>query len=77
MYSTHNEGKFVIAERFIRNLKIYKYMTLFSKKLCIDKLDGIFNKYNNTYHRTTKMKPVDVKSNKYVDILEYQNIKAY
>ena len=77
MYSTHNEGKFVIAGRFIRNLKIYKYMTLFSKKLCIDKLDGIFNKYNNTYHRTTKMKPVDVKSNKYVDILQYQNIKAY
>ena len=33
----------------------------------IDKLDDIVNKYNNTYHRTTKMKPVDVKSSTYID----------
>ena len=41
MYSTHNEGRCVIAERFIRTLKdkIYKYMTLISKNVYINKLD--------------------------------------
>ena len=50
MYSTHNEGKSVVAERSIRNLKnkIYKYMTSLSKNMYIDKLD-IVNNYNNTY----------------------------
>ena len=33
----------------------------------IDKLDNIVNKYNNTYHNTIKMKPVDVKSSTYID----------
>ena len=48
MYSTHNEGKSVVAERFIRTLKtkIYKYMTSISKNVFIDKLDDIVNKYN-------------------------------
>ena len=57
MYSTHNEGKPIIAERFIRTLKskIYKYMTSISKYAYVDKLDDIVNKYNNTYNRTTKM----------------------
>ena len=61
MYSTHNEGKSVIAGQFIRTLenKIYKYMTLISKMFYIDKLNDIVNKYNNTY-RTIKLKPVDV-----------------
>ena len=69
MYSTNNEGKSVIAERFIRTLKnkIYKYMTSISKNVYIDKLDDIVNKYNNTYHSTIKMKPVDVKSSTYID----------
>ena len=69
MYSAHNKGKSVIAERFIRTLnnKIYKYMTSISKNVYIDKLDDIVNEYNNTYHRTIKMKPVDVKDNRYVD----------
>ena len=63
MYSIHNEGKSVIAERFIRTLKnkIYKYMTTISKNVHIDKLDDILDEYNNTYHKTIKMKPVDVK----------------
>ena len=41
MYLTHNEGRSVIAERFIRTLKnkIYKYMTLVSKNVYADKLD--------------------------------------
>ena len=56
MYSTHNEGKSVVAERFIRTLKnrTYKYMTSISKNVYIDKLDYMVNKYKNTYHRTIK-----------------------
>ena len=58
MYSTHNEGKFVVSERFIRTLKnkIYKYMISVSKNVYVDKLDDIVNKYNNTYHSTIKIK---------------------
>ena len=69
IYSTHNEGKSVVAERFIRILKnkIHKYMTSVSKNVYIDKLDDIIKKCNNKYHSTIKMKPVDVKSNTYVD----------
>ena len=65
MYSTHNEGKSVVAERFIRTLKskIYKHMTSISKNVYIDKLDDIVDEYNNTYHTTIKMKPIDVKDN--------------
>ena len=65
MYSAHNEGKSVVAERFIRTLKskIYKYMTSISKNMYIDKLDDIVDEYNNTYHTTIKMKPIDVKDN--------------
>ena len=69
MYSTHNEGKSVVAERFIRTLKskIYKYMTSISKNVYIDKLVDIVDKYNNTYHTTIKMKPIDVKDNTYIN----------
>ena len=68
MYSTNNEGKSVVAERFVRTLKskIYKYMTSISKNVYIDKLDDIANEYNNTYHTTIKMKPIDVKDNAYI-----------
>ena len=64
MYSAHSKGKSVFTERFFRTLKnkIYKYMTSISKNVSIDKLDDIVNKYNNTYHSTIKMQPVDVKS---------------
>ena len=68
MYSTHNKGKSVVGERFIRILKIYKYMTSVSKYLDINKLDDIVKKYNNsTYYSTIQMKPADVKSNTYID----------
>ena len=72
MYSIHNEGKSVIAERFIITLKakIYNYMTSISKNVYINKLDDIVNEYSNTYHRTIKMKPVDVKDNTYIDSME-------
>ena len=69
MYSTHKEGKSVVAERFIRTLKrkIYKCMTSISKNVYIDKLDDIVNEYNNTYHTTIKMKSIDVKDNTYIN----------
>ena len=69
MYSVHSEGKSVIRERFIRTLKnkIYKYMSSISEKCVIDTLDDMVNKYNNTYHRTIKMKPVNVKPSTYID----------
>ena len=69
MYSTHNEGKSAIAERFIRILrhKIYEYMILTSKNVYINKLDNIVNEYKNKYHSTNKMKPVDIKSSTYTD----------
>ena len=69
IYSTHSKGKTVISERFIRTLKnkIYKYMTSISKSVYIDKFDDIVNKHNHTYHSTIKMKPVDVRSNTYID----------
>ena len=75
IYSTHNEGKSVIAERFIRTLKnkIYRYITSVSKIVYIEKLDNIVNKYNNTCHSTIKMKPVDVSSNTYIDFNKESN----
>ena len=68
MYSVNNKGKSVVAERFIRTLKtkIYKYMTSISKNVDINKLNDTVNEYNNTYHRTIKMKPVDAKDNTYI-----------
>ena len=62
MYSTDNKGISVVA----RNI-CYKYMTSISKNLFIDKLDHIVNKYNNAYHRTNKVKPVDVKPSTHID----------
>ena len=58
MYSTHNEGEPVKTERFIRTLKnkIYKYISLISKNVYINKLTDIVNEYNNAYHATIKMK---------------------
>ena len=63
MYSTQNEGKSVATERFIRTLKnkLYKYLTLISKNVYIDKLNYIVDKYNKTYHRKIKTNPVDIK----------------
>ena len=75
MYSTNREGKSVIAERFNRTLKnkIYKYMTSISKNVYIDKLDDIVKEYNNTYHTSIKMKPVDVIDNTYIDFKKERN----
>ena len=73
MYSTYNEGKSVVAERFIRTLKnkIFKHMAA----VYFDVLYDIVNKYNNAVHRTIKMKPIDVTSDSYGEYNEYSNEK--
>ena len=72
MYSTCNERKSVVPERFIRTLKnkILKHMTAVSKNNYFDVLDDIVNKYNNKIHRTIKMKLIDVTSNYMLSILK-------
>ena len=57
MYSIYNEGKSVVAERFVRTLKnqIFKHMTAVSKNVYFDVLENIVDKYNNTVHRTMKI----------------------
>ena len=59
MYSTYNEDKSVVPERFIRTLKnkLYKHMRATGKNVYYDFLDDLVNKYNNTKHSTIKMKP--------------------
>ena len=92
MYPTYNEGKSVVTERFIRMLKnkIFKHVTVISTNVYFDVLDDIVNKYNNTVHRTIKMKTIDVTDDSYakynedfnkkdpklVIMLEFQNIKT-
>ena len=77
MYSTYNGGKSVVAERFIKTLKnkIYKHMTAISKNVYFDVLDDIIDKYNNTYHKTIKMKPVDFKDDSFAEYNEESNEK--
>ena len=77
MYSTHNEGKSIVAERFIKTLKykIYKHMTAVGKNVYFNVLDDIVDKYNNTYHKTIKMKPKDVTSDSFAEYNEESNEK--
>ena len=77
MYSIYNEGKSVVAKRFIRTLKnkIYKHMTAISKNVYFDVLDAIVDEYSNTYHKTIKIKPVDVKSDSFPEYNEKSNEK--
>ena len=77
MYSTYNERKSVVAERFIRTLKnkIFKHMTAVSKNVYFDVLDDIVNNYNNTLYRTIKMKPIEVTSDSYAEYNEDSNKK--
>ena len=69
IYSTFNERKSVVAERFIKTLKAI------SKNVYFDVLDDIVNKYNNAVHRTIIMKPIDVTSDSYAEYSEYFNKK--
>ena len=78
IYSTDNEGKSFVAERFIRALKnkIHKDLTSTSKNMYIDKLDDIVDKYNNIYHRTIRMKPINVNASTYFDFDVENNDKV-
>ena len=78
MYSTFNEGKSVVAGRFIRTLKnkLYKHMTSIGKNVYYDVLDNVVNKYNNTWHNSIKMKPIDVKNNERIYIDEHNEKSA-
>ena len=73
MYPTYNEGKSVVAERFIRTLKnkLYKHMTATGKNVYYDVLDDLINEYNNTKHNTIKMKLIDAGDKKRVYIDEH------
>ena len=64
MYSTHNEGKSVVAERFIKTLKnkVYKHMTAISKNVYFD-------------HKTIKMKPIDVGGDSFAEYNKESNEK--
>ena len=76
-YSTYNKGKSVIAERFIQTLKNknFKHMTAVSKNVYFDVLGDIVDKYNNTVHRTIKIKPIEVTDNYYAEYDEHPNKK--
>ena len=75
--SIHKEGKSVVSERLIGTFKniIYKCTTSIWKKFCIDKLDNIVNEYDNTYHRTIKMNPADLKDDTYINVGKEVNDK--
>ena len=81
MYSTFNEGKSVVAERFIRTLKnkLHKHMSATGKNVYFEVLDDVVNEYNNTKHNTIKMKPKDVKNdnNQYIlmSIIKFPNFQ--
>ena len=78
MYSTYIEGNSVVVEKFIRTLKnkIFRHMTAISKNVYFDVLDDIVNKYNNTVHKTIKMKPIDVRNDSYAEYNENSNKKG-
>ena len=75
MYSTYNEGKSVVAERFVTTVKnkIFKHMTAVSKNVYFDVLGDIV--YNNRVHRSIKMKPTDVTPDSYAEYSEYSSEK--
>ena len=77
LYSKYNEGKSVVAERFIRTLKnkIFKHMTAIQQNIYFDVLDDIVDKYNNTVQRTIKIKPIKVTGDYYAEHNEIPNKK--
>ena len=76
MYSTINEGKSVVAERFIKKNKIYKHMTTIGKDVYFNDLDDIVKNYNNNVHSSIKMKPKDVTDDSFVEYSEEANKKS-
>ena len=78
MYSTFNERKSVVAERFVKTLKnkIYKHMTTIGKNVYFNVLNDIVKKYNNTVYSSIKMKPKDVTDDSFVEYFEETNKKS-
>ena len=78
MYSTFNEEKSVVVERFIKTLKnkIYKHMTTIEKNVYFNDLDDIVKNYNNTIHTSIKIKPKDVNNNNLTEYIEKFNKKV-
>ena len=78
MYSTFNEGKSAVVERFIRTLKnkLYKHMTAINKNVYYDVSDDVVNEYNNTKNNTIKMKPKDVKNDNNRIYIDEHNEKS-
>ena len=78
MYSTFNEGKSVVAERFIKTLenKICKHMAAIVENVYFNDLDDIVDKYNNSIHSSIKMKPKDVTDDSFVEYSEERNKKS-
>ena len=79
MYSTQNEEKSVVAERFIRTLKnkISKHMAAISKDVYFDVLDNIVDEYSNTYYRPIKMKPIHAGDDSFAEYNEKSNEKGF
>ena len=77
MYSTCNEGKSVVAERFIRTLKntIFKHVTAIQQNIYFDVWDDIVDKYTNTVHRTIRIKPIEATDGSYAEYNEIPNKK--
>ena len=77
MYSTHNEGKSVVAERFIKTLKnkVYKHMNYIGKNVYFNVLDDIVRKYNSTVHISIKIKPKNVTDDSFIEYNEESNKK--
>ena len=77
MYSTFNEGKSVVAERFIKTLKnkIYRHMTTIGENVYFNDLDDIVKKYNNTVHSSIKLKPKDVTYDSFAEYSKETNEK--
>ena len=78
MYSTFNEGKSAVVDRFIRTLKnkLYKHMTAINKNVYYNVLDDVVNEYNNTKHNTIKIKPKDVGDDNSRVYIEQHNKKS-
>ena len=77
MYSTFNERKSVVAEKFIKTLKnkIYKHMTYIGKNVYFNVLNDIVKDYNNSIHSSIKMKPKDAKDDSSIKYIEETNKK--
>ena len=77
MYSTYNEVKSAVAERFIKTLKnkIYKHMTAICKNVYFNVLDSVVKKYNNTVHSSIKTNPKDVTDSVFAEYNEESSKK--